>query len=84
MGARAHSRLHLVGGYRWYDWKTGAVDRCRLAEDATRAEGQRYSEPPDWLEGIPAVLPRAMPAELAILDARARRAYVYACARGDT
>ena len=71
------ARLRWVHGYRWYDWGTGAIDLCALAEDATRTDAQRFSEPPSWLSGVPESLPGAVPTDLAEIDATARRCYVH-------
>ena len=73
---RQRSALQAVHGYRWYDWRTGAIDRCALAEDATRTDGHRYTEPPECIRDIPDALPGATPLDLATLDAKARRGYV--------
>ncbi|MCR9163316.1 MAG: hypothetical protein ACE37F_34825 [Nannocystaceae bacterium] len=74
-----------VHGYDWYDAATGAIDRCGLASQATRLEPRpRYDTPPVWLEDVdvPEALPGASSLDLARLDARARRAFVHATAKG--
>ena len=39
-----------ISGYDWYDAKTGAIDRCRLAAQASRlVPPPNYDEPPAWL-----------------------------------
>ena len=70
-----------VAGYRWYDWQTGRIDRVALARDA--AFGLPVDVPavvPPWLEDFPTELPDAKPADLARLDAEARRACMIAMA----
>ena len=72
-----------VHGYDWYDPQTGAIDRCRLAAQATRARPQpAFARPPQWLEAaeIPESLPDATSLDLARLEACARRAFVHAAA----
>lgn len=85
-GVRHHGtkrgRPKRVAGYRWYDWDTGTIDRVLLAADA--ASGLPVTAPtdvPGWLEHIPTTLPSATPAELARIDADARRACVEAMGR---
>ncbi|MEM6990149.1 MAG: hypothetical protein AAF721_06620 [Myxococcota bacterium] len=66
-----------VAGYRWYDWDTGRIDLVALAKDA--AFGLPVDAPteiPRWLAAFPTALPDAKPADLARLDAEARRACV--------
>lgn len=70
-------RPRRVAGYRWYDWETGRIDLHALAHDA--ASGLPVVIPsgvPQWLAEFPVTLPNARPADLARLDAEARRACI--------
>lgn len=72
-----------VHGYDWYDPTTGAIDRCILAAQATRARPlPRFERPPSWLDAaeVPEHLPGATSLDLARIEARARRAFVHATA----
>lgn len=61
-------------GYSWYDWDTGRVDLLALARDAVeRLPIEVPEQVPAWLDGFPTELPNAKPADLAKIDARARR-----------
>ena len=77
-------RPKRVAGYRWYDWDSGAIDLVALARDA--ADGLPIAPVtgvPAWLAGFPSSLPRAKPADLARIDADARRACVDAMGSDD-
>ena len=68
-----------VAGYRWYDWHSGRIDRIALARDAVFGLPiEAPTEVPPWLEDFPTELPDAKPADLARLDAEARRACMFA------
>jgi len=72
-----------VHGYDWYDPETGAIDRCSLAAQATRARPlPSFPQPPAWLDAadIPECMPDATSLDLARIEARARRAFVHATA----
>lgn len=72
------SRLRGTHGYEWYDHRTGAINLCHLAADATRTDPPpKFAEPPDWIRELPSELRGAGPLDLAKLDAWARRLFVH-------
>lgn len=74
-----------VHGYDWYDPSSGRIDQRILAAQATReSPPPRFETPPRWLDdaNVPEVMPDATSVDLARIEARARRAFVHATAKG--